>query len=169
MPDGGYTFRGDIPNSGYVIEENAKDVYLLLCDGDAKKLRRLYATVAVRPFTLHFGAVFRYCALSGTKNELVLRGDTYRLSNPFDGDYFCVALVSKDKTAAYVALRLVIGACGHVTAHSRRGIARRRTPLYLRALERVGVVARPNRRARFQGQDGGVRRGRARSRRALRL
>ncbi len=48
VPDGGYTFRGDIPNSGYVIEENAKDVYLLLCDGDAKKLRRLYVELTGR-------------------------------------------------------------------------------------------------------------------------
>ena len=33
---------------------------------------------------------------------LVLKGDLYRLSNPFNTNYFCEMLVSKDKTAAYV-------------------------------------------------------------------
>ena len=33
---------------------------------------------------------------------LVLQGDLYRLSSPFDSPFFCVAAVSKDKSAAYV-------------------------------------------------------------------
>lgn len=33
---------------------------------------------------------------------LVLHGDLYRLSNPFEENYFCVMLVSKDKSQAYV-------------------------------------------------------------------
>lgn len=42
VPQGGYTYRGDIVNSGYEIDESAQDVYLLLCEGNAQKLRRLY-------------------------------------------------------------------------------------------------------------------------------
>jgi len=34
--------------------------------------------------------------------DLVLAGDLYRLLNPFDGEYFCEMLVSKDKSSAYV-------------------------------------------------------------------
>ena len=34
---------------------------------------------------------------------LILRGDLYRLSNPFKKNYFCVMVVSKDKARAYVA------------------------------------------------------------------
>ena len=35
-------------------------------------------------------------------DELVLRGDLYRLADPFKGNYFCEMLVSKDKSKAYV-------------------------------------------------------------------
>ena len=35
-------------------------------------------------------------------DELVLRGDLYRLADPFDGNYFCEMLVSKDKSKAYL-------------------------------------------------------------------
>ncbi len=35
--------------------------------------------------------------------ELILRGDLYRIADPFEGNVFCVAVVSKDKTRAYVA------------------------------------------------------------------
>lgn len=35
--------------------------------------------------------------------DLVLQGDLYRLSNPWEGEYFCVMLVAKDKSRAYVA------------------------------------------------------------------
>lgn len=34
--------------------------------------------------------------------ELILKGDFYRLSNPFRENYFCGMVVSKDKTSAYV-------------------------------------------------------------------
>ncbi len=33
---------------------------------------------------------------------LVLTGDLYRLASPFDGEYFCMMLVAKDKSCAYV-------------------------------------------------------------------
>ena len=36
-------------------------------------------------------------------DELVLKGDLYRLSNPFTDNYFCVMIVGKDKMSAYVA------------------------------------------------------------------
>ena len=36
-------------------------------------------------------------------HELVLRGDLYRLCNPFSDNFFCEMLVSKDKTSAYAA------------------------------------------------------------------
>ena len=48
VPAGGYTYRGDAENSGYVIEQNASDVYLLLCGKDAKKLRSLYVRLTGR-------------------------------------------------------------------------------------------------------------------------
>ena len=34
--------------------------------------------------------------------DLIIRGDLYRLSNPFEDDYFCEMIVSKDKAKAYV-------------------------------------------------------------------
>lgn len=34
--------------------------------------------------------------------ELVLKGDLYRLSDPFDTNYFCEMVISKDKSEAYV-------------------------------------------------------------------
>lgn len=48
VPAGGYTYRGEIENSGYVIEKDVSDVYLLLCGRDAKKLRRLYVQLTGR-------------------------------------------------------------------------------------------------------------------------
>ncbi|MDE6273878.1 MAG: alpha-galactosidase, partial [Clostridiales bacterium] len=36
-------------------------------------------------------------------DELVLKGDLYRLCNPFESNYFAMLLVSKDKSQAYVA------------------------------------------------------------------
>lgn len=36
-------------------------------------------------------------------DDLVLKGDLYRLSNPFESNYFCEMLVAKDKARAYVA------------------------------------------------------------------
>ena len=48
VPAGGYTYRGDIENSGYVIEKDVCDVYLLLCERSAKKLRRLYVQLTGR-------------------------------------------------------------------------------------------------------------------------
>lgn len=44
-PEGGYTYRGNIEYSGYSVEENACDAYLILCEKDAKKLRRLYVAL----------------------------------------------------------------------------------------------------------------------------
>lgn len=35
-------------------------------------------------------------------DDLVLKGDLYRLSDPFSAEYFCEMLVSKDKSKAYV-------------------------------------------------------------------
>ncbi len=35
-------------------------------------------------------------------DELVLKGDLYRLSDPFESNYFCEMIVLKDKTKAYV-------------------------------------------------------------------
>lgn len=35
-------------------------------------------------------------------DELILKGDLFRLSNPFESNYFCVMVVSKDKSDAYL-------------------------------------------------------------------
>ena len=48
VPAGGYTYRGEIGNSGYVIEKDVCDVYLLLAGRSAKKLRRLYVQLTGR-------------------------------------------------------------------------------------------------------------------------
>ena len=48
LPDGGYQPNGQ-NNNGYVIDDNACDVYLLVCRGNAAKLRRLYVELTGRP------------------------------------------------------------------------------------------------------------------------
>ena len=48
LPDGGYRPNGQ-NNNGYVIDDNACDVYLLVCRGNAAKLRRLYVELTGRP------------------------------------------------------------------------------------------------------------------------
>ena len=48
VPEGGYTYRGRIKNSGYTVEEGVEDVYLLLCKQDAKKLRKLFVELTGR-------------------------------------------------------------------------------------------------------------------------
>ena len=53
-------------------------------------------------------------------DELVLRGDLYRLMSPFTEEFFAEMLVSKDKTRAYVA-----------------GMRLRGTPLYKNRLFRL--------------------------------
>lgn len=47
LPEGGYAYRNR-KNSGYRIEENVEDVYLLLCGKNCKTLRRLYVTLTGR-------------------------------------------------------------------------------------------------------------------------
>lgn len=42
VPDNGYSYCGNINSSGYVIDECVRDVYLFLCEKDAKKLRKLF-------------------------------------------------------------------------------------------------------------------------------
>lgn len=48
VPDGGYTYRESTENNGFEIDEDAEDVYLLLCGKDAKLLRRLYVALTGR-------------------------------------------------------------------------------------------------------------------------
>lgn len=45
VPEGGYSKER---KGEYLIEENAEDIYLLLCGGDAKKLRKLYVELTGR-------------------------------------------------------------------------------------------------------------------------
>lgn len=46
-PEGGYASDGR-KNSGYTLESNVKDVYLLICRGNAAKLRKLYVELTGR-------------------------------------------------------------------------------------------------------------------------
>ncbi len=46
VPDGGYSVNR---KGEYEIEENVQDIYLLLCNCDAKKLRKLYVELTGRP------------------------------------------------------------------------------------------------------------------------
>lgn len=48
VPDGGYTYNGDIKDSGYIIQHGVEDVFLLLCNKDAKLLRKLYVSLTGR-------------------------------------------------------------------------------------------------------------------------
>lgn len=48
LPKGGYTYRGRVKDSGYVVEERVQDVYLLLSEGDAKLLRKLFVQLTGR-------------------------------------------------------------------------------------------------------------------------
>ncbi len=41
--------------------------------------------------------------------ELILKGDLYRLMNPLEKNYFCVMVVSKDKSEAYVVGERILG------------------------------------------------------------
>lgn len=61
--------------------------------------------------------------------ELVLRGDLYRLSNPFETNMFCEMLVSKDKTKAYVAGEVFLGGPfgGYANVLRLRGLSERKT------------------------------------------
>jgi len=46
--------------------------------------------------------------------ELILKGDLYRIANPFNGNYFCEAVVSKDKKKAYLVYGQTHGEpCAH--------------------------------------------------------
>lgn len=47
LPEGGYSYN-PIKNNGYIIDERAQDLYLLVCRGDAKKLRQLYVELCGR-------------------------------------------------------------------------------------------------------------------------
>lgn len=40
-------------------------------------------------------------------SEIILNGDLYRLSSPFESNYFCVLVVSKDKSKAYFVLERI--------------------------------------------------------------
>ncbi len=56
-------------------------------------------------------------------DELVLKGDLYRLADPFDGNYFCEMLVGKDKSKAYVVgERFRADPCDHDRVLKLRGL-----------------------------------------------
>ena len=56
-------------------------------------------------------------------DELVLKGDLYRLADPFKGNYFCEMLVSKDKSKAYVVGERFRGVpCDHDRVMKLRGL-----------------------------------------------
>ncbi len=56
-------------------------------------------------------------------DDLVLSGDLYRLANPFETNYFCEMLVSKDKTRAYlVGERFRGDPCDHDRVIKLRGL-----------------------------------------------
>ena len=45
-------------------------------------------------------------------SELILKGDLYRLRNPFEGNYFSQMVVSKDKTTALFILMKIMAKAG---------------------------------------------------------
>lgn len=61
-------------------------------------------------------------------DELVLKGDLYRLADPFKGNYFCEMFVSKDKSKAYlVGERFRGDPCDHDRVLKLRGLDRGKT------------------------------------------
>ena len=55
--------------------------------------------------------------------DLVLHGDLYRLQNPFEGNYFCEMLVSKDKKQAYLVAERIHGVpCDYSVLFRLRGL-----------------------------------------------
>lgn len=57
-------------------------------------------------------------------DELILKGDLYRLSDPFTSNYFCVMAVSKDKSRAYIVGERFRGVpCDHERVLKLRGLA----------------------------------------------
>ena len=60
--------------------------------------------------------------------ELVLKGELYRLADPFKGNYFCEMLVSKDKSKAYlVGERFRGDPCDHDRVLKLRGLDESKT------------------------------------------
>lgn len=53
------------------------------------------------------------------REKLLLEGDLFRLSNPFESNHFCQIVVSKDKTSAYAA-----GVCFRHTANGKEQFLR---------------------------------------------
>jgi alpha-glucosidase (family GH31 glycosyl hydrolase) len=45
VPPSGYSYQGDFENSGFKIEKNAQDIYLLICKNDFIKLRQLFVNL----------------------------------------------------------------------------------------------------------------------------
>lgn len=48
LPPQGYSYVDEVPDSGYVIQENVDDVYLILSNGDHRLLRKLYVDITGR-------------------------------------------------------------------------------------------------------------------------
>lgn len=48
VPEYGYSYKGKKKNNGYAVEQNANDVYLLICKKDARLLRKLYISLTGR-------------------------------------------------------------------------------------------------------------------------
>ena len=71
-------------------------------------------------------------------DELVLKGDLYRLADPFDGNYFCEMLVGKDKSKAYVVgERFRADPCDHDRVLKLRGLDEGKTY----AIQELNVTA----------------------------
>lgn len=84
IPEGGYTYRGEVENSGYCIEEDVEDIYLLLCEGNAKKLRRLYVELTGRCELVRLSALggwnSKYFAYNEeTARKLILDYEKYQV------------------------------------------------------------------------------------------
>ena len=61
-------------------------------------------------------------------DELVLKGDLYRLADPFQSNYFCEMLVAKDKTKAYLVGERFRGVpCDHDRVLKLRGLDESKT------------------------------------------
>ncbi len=71
-------------------------------------------------------------------DELILKGDLYRLSNPFETNFFCEMIVAKDKTEAYVVGERFRGdPCDHDRILKLNGLDENKTY----TIKELGVMA----------------------------
>ena len=61
-----------------------------------------------------FAKISGQIAFYNSIHDLILKGDLYRLLNPFKGNYFSQMVVSKDKTRAVFIIMKILAKCNDI-------------------------------------------------------